>query len=95
MLCWGETSMGRAHRSWRMLLVGIVLRTWRKRCQGCGLPTALPTEAVMGPRLWVAGTVIVSDVLLVAACHLACVVTNQGDALLATRAGYSPTQVNG
>lgn len=56
---------------------------------------SLPTEAVMGPRLWVAGTVIVSDVLLVAACHLACVVTNQGDALLATRAGYSPTQVNG
>lgn len=32
---------------------------------------SLPTEAEMGPRLWVAGPVIVSDSLLVAACHLA------------------------
>lgn len=39
----------------------------------------LPTEAVMGPRLWVVGIVVVSDVLLVAACHLALMVTNQGD----------------
>lgn len=40
---------------------------------------SLPTEAEMGPRLWVAGNVIVSDSLLVAACHLALVVTNQSD----------------
>lgn len=46
-------------------------RLWPTQC--------LPTEAVMGPRLWVVGTVIVSGGLLVAACHLALMVTNQGD----------------
>lgn len=53
-------------------------RLWPTQC--------LPTEAVMGPRLWVIGSVIVSGGLLVAACHLALMVTNQGDTFLATRA---------
>lgn len=55
---------------------------------------SLPTEAVMGPWLWVVGTIVVSDVLLVAACHLALVVTNQGDTCIPGHKGRLLTNLS-
>lgn len=44
------------------------LKHMGEEVSGLWFTQSMPTEAVMGPRLWVVGTVMVSDGLLVAGC---------------------------